>query len=101
MYSASKTKRAKDSGFFGWLIVKIDDDETVVAVKSGDHFGEILRSDRRTELPVEFIHSVGRERMIINRLDRQPDLIGEKQIPFPAAEVVLEQFVGAVAGTTS
>lgn len=58
--------------------MEIDDDEAVVAMELGDHIRQILRSDVRAELAVQFIHSLGGERVVINGLNRCADLICEK-----------------------
>ena len=36
--------------------------------------------------------------MIVNRLNRRADLVGKKDVAFTTPKVILQAFVGAVAG---
>ena len=78
--------------------MEVGDDEAVVAVEGGDEVGEIVRGYAAAELAVELVGGFGGEGEIVDGLDGSADVVVQEKVALAVAEVVLEHFVGTVAG---
>ena len=91
-----KSKRAKYAWLFEMGIMEVDDNEAVIPVHVGDHFGEGVTADVGAKLAVEFVHGFGGERVIVDGLDGGAKGVRHKEVALAMAEVILELLIGAV-----
>ena len=77
--------------------MQIHDHKPVIAMQGCHQIREIVIADAAAELAIELVHCLGRQGMVVNRLNRGSDQIGEEEISFPVAQIVLKFFIRPVA----
>lgn len=55
----------------------------------------------RAELPVELVHGLGGQRVVVDGLDGGAEGVGEEQVALAVAQEVLEPLVSAVTGAAA